>query len=98
MRIFSAIAALSLLAACSDEQEDRAEQAVTVVAQPVNFLADEEVIEAIGTARAARTAEIFPEVSGRVVAVRFGPGSYVRTGQTLVELDARQERLALRLA
>lgn len=98
MRIFSAIAALALLAACSAEREDRGDEAVTVVAQPVNFLADEEVIEAIGTARAARTAEIFPEVSGRVVAVRFGPGSYVRSGQTLVELDARRERLALRLA
>jgi RND family efflux transporter MFP subunit len=30
--------------------------------------------------------------------VRFSPGAFVREGQALVELDARQERLALKLA
>lgn len=98
MRIILAIAAAALLAACSGEENDRQERSVTVVAEPVRFLADEEVVEAVGTARAARTADIYPEVSGQVVAVRISPGSYVRVGQPLLELESRQERLALRLA
>ncbi|MFL0357706.1 efflux RND transporter periplasmic adaptor subunit [Erythrobacter sp. GH1-10] len=86
------------LAACSSEPQSRGERSVTVVAKPVQFVQEERVVEAIGTARAARSAELYPEVSGQVVAVRFKPGSFVRKGQPLVELDARQERLALRLA
>lgn len=94
----SSIAAVLLLAACSSERDERVDRSVTVVAEPVEFIADEEIIEAIGTARAARSAEIFSEVSGRVVAVRFVAGGYVRSGQVLLQLDARQEQLALRLA
>lgn len=98
MRIVTIFAALILLAACSSEREARADRAVTVAVEPVTFLPDEEIVEAIGTARAARSAEIYSEVSGRVVAVRFKPGSFVRSGQVLIELDSRQERLALKLA
>lgn len=98
MRLLLTALAVLATAACSSESEERPERSVTVVAQPANFVAEEQVIEAIGTARAARTAQLFSEVSGRVTAVRFKPGQYVREGQVLVELDARQERLALRLA
>lgn len=98
MRVFSLVLATSLLAACSSEPDAREDNPVAVVAEPVAFLADEEVVEAIGTARAARSAEIFSEVAGRVVAVRLQPGSFVRSGQVLVQLDARQETLALRLS
>lgn len=71
---------------------------MTVVAQPATFLEEQRIVEAIGTARAARSAQLFSEVSGRVTAVRFRPGAYVKQGQVLVELDARAERLALQLA
>ncbi len=98
MRFLGTIAAALLLSACSGDDADFAERSVTVVAEPVEFLPDEEIIEAIGTARAIRSAELYPEVSGQVTAVRFRPGSFVRTGQPLVELDAQAERLALRLA
>lgn len=98
MRRFVATTAFWFLAACSSGGEEKPDKSVTVVAQPVTFLPDEEVIEAIGTARAAKSAELYPEVSGQVVAVRFKPGSFVRAGQVLLSLDARQERLALRLA
>jgi RND family efflux transporter MFP subunit len=69
-----------------------------VVAQPPQFLEEQKVVEAIGTARAIRSAQILPEVSGRVVSVRFGPGAYVSEGQPLIKLDARAEELALKLA
>lgn len=98
MRNLFVIAAAMLMAACSGEAGQRSDRSVTVVAEPVNFLPDETVVEAIGTARAARSAQIYPEVSGQVVAVRFRQGGFVKAGQVLVELDARRERLALRLA
>ena len=94
------LCALSLLAAtaCSSGEGQRGERSVTVVAEPVVFLEEEAVVEAIGTARAARSAELYSEVAGRVTAVRFKPGEFVRAGQVLVQLDNRQERLALQLA
>lgn len=98
MRYILAALFLMALAACSSENDARGERSVSVVAQPVKFLEEERLIEAIGTARAARSAQLFSEVSGRVTAVRFSPGAFVRQGQVLVELDARQERLALQLA
>ena len=98
MRFIGLFVSAVALAACAGGEEPRADREVTVVAEPLRFLSEENVIEAIGTARAARSAQIFPEVSGQVVAVRFRQGGFVRAGQVLVELDARQERLALRLA
>jgi len=98
MRYLSFLAAPMLLAACSAAQERGGERSVTVVAEPVRLLADQDVVEAIGTARAAQSAQIFPEVAGRVAAVRLSPGAFVREGAVLVELDARAERLALKLA
>ena len=98
MRSYLSLAAAASLAACSAADDRSAERAVAVVAEPARFLADEGVLEAVGTARAMRSAEIYAEVSGRVAAVRLASGGFVRSGQVLVELDARQERLALKLA
>jgi RND family efflux transporter MFP subunit len=98
MRFFLSLAAVLLLAACSADEPRGDNRAVAVVAEPVRLLADEDIVEAVGTARAVRSAQIFPEVSGRVAAVRFSPGAFVPQGAVLVELDARAERLALKLA
>ncbi|MDC8755292.1 efflux RND transporter periplasmic adaptor subunit [Erythrobacter sp. sf7] len=92
------MAAVMLLAACSAEQDRGGDRSVAVVAEPVRLLPDEDIVEAVGTARAVRSAQIYPEVSGRIAAVRFSPGAFVRQGAVLVELDARAERLALKLA
>ncbi len=98
MRPFLTALLLLAVTACSSEEGERTERSVSVVAQQPEFVEEEQVIEAIGTARAVRSAELYSEVSGRVTAVRFNPGAYVREGKVLVELDARAERLALRLA
>ena len=98
MRLIAPALLLLAAPACSGEDAERAQHEVSVVAQPAKFLEEEQVVEAIGTARAIRSAQIFSEVSGRVTAVRFTPGAFVRKGQPLVELDARQESLALKLA
>lgn len=84
-----------LLASCSSENEERNEEAVPVVAGDVRFLPEQTQVEAIGTARAVTSAEIYPETAGRVTRVMFSAGDYVRSGQPLLELDARQERLAV---
>lgn len=98
MRFLLSVAAVMLLAACSGDAPRGGERSVAVVAEPARLLADEAVVEAVGTARAVRSAQLFPEVSGRVAAVRFVPGAFVPQGAVLVELDARAERLALKLA
>ncbi|GAA0731980.1 hypothetical protein GCM10009106_13070 [Sphingomonas japonica] len=62
------------------------------------MVAEQAKVEAIGTARAATAADLFPEASGLVTAVRFTAGDYVRSGAPLVQLDDRREQLAVRLA
>ena len=83
------------LTACASDPGERADEAVPVVAEDVRFLPDKVQVEAIGTARAVTSAEIFPESAGRVTRVMFSAGDFVRSGQPLLQLDARQERLAV---
>lgn len=52
-------------------------------------------VEAIGSARAATSAEIYAETAGRVTDVLFTAGDFVRNGQPLLRLDSRQEVLAV---
>ena len=84
-----------LVAACSSGDGERSEEAIPVVAEEVRFLPENVAVEAIGTARAVTSAEIYPETAGRVTRVMFSAGDYVRSGQPLLQLDARQERLAV---
>jgi RND family efflux transporter MFP subunit len=55
-------------------------------------------VEAVGTSRAIRSVVIHPAASGRVVAVNFEPGQFVPAGHVLLELDSRDEKLAVELA
>lgn len=90
--------ALASLAACSASQDQADEQAVTVVADNPQMLSEQLQVEAVGSARAATSADLYPETAGRVVAVRFTAGDYVQRGQPLLVLDSRQQRLAVELA
>lgn len=93
-----AVVGAMFLSGCSPSEEDRVEEPVPVIAQTLRFLPEQTEVEAIGSARAVTSAEIFPESAGRVTRVLFSAGEYVRRGQPLVELDARQERLAVEAA
>ena len=84
-----------LLASCASEEEGRSDEPIPVVAETVQFLPDQTEVEAIGTARAMTSAEIYPESAGRVTRVMFSAGDFVRSGQPLLQLDERQERLAV---
>ena len=93
-----AIVSAILLFGCSPSDEQRENEAVPVVAETLRFLPEQTEVEAIGSARAVTSAEIFPESAGRVTRVLFSAGEYIRQGQPLVELDSRQERLAVEAA
>mgnify|MGYP001824644101 CR=1 FL=1 len=95
------LAAALLLSACSEApapSRPAAAPAVPVIVEPLRFEVATTHVEAVGTSRAVLSAEIHPAVAGEVVSVNFEPGQFVRKGDVLVELDSREERLALQLA
>lgn len=57
-----------------------------------------ERIESVGTARALARATIYPESAGEVERLGFSAGERVEAGDVLVQLEADDERLAVRLA
>lgn len=97
---------VALLSACGDAGEGLGaaagqppvERAIPVVAVPVVLEAEANRIQAVGTSRALNSVELHPEASGEVVEVTFEGGEQVDTGELLVALDARDQRLALELA
>lgn len=99
------LSVISLLAfgGCAEAPDGAAaardvEQPVRVIAEPMRFEPARTRVESVGTSRALQSAEIHPAASGEVVAVNFEPGQYVEQGAVLVELDSRDERLAVQLA
>ncbi|MGB5739390.1 MAG: efflux RND transporter periplasmic adaptor subunit, partial [Woeseia sp.] len=99
---FLPLAASLLLMACTDAPDATAqrplEAAVRVIVEPLQFERAVTRVEAVGTSRALRSAEVYPVAAGEVIAVNFEPGQAVRAGDVLVELDSRQEQLAVKLA
>ena len=99
--LFAGLAALTL-GACSKAPDSssrpQARPAVKVIAEPVRFERAGTRVEAVGTSRAVLSAELHAAASGEVVAVNFEPGQFVKQGEVLVELDSREERLAVNLA
>ncbi len=75
-----------------------ASQAVRVIAEPMRRESARTRVEAVGTSRSLQSAEIHPATAGEVVAVNFAPGQFVNQGEVLVELDSRDEKLAVELA
>lgn len=98
---FCVIAFGALLLGCSDNSETTtksAEQDVEIISHEVEFLNDTNRVEAIGTARAKAFAVIYPKTGGEVIRVNFRAGEFVEAGQTLLQLDSREESLAVQQA
>jgi RND family efflux transporter MFP subunit len=97
--IFVTAAALS---ACSQAPDTQARPAtgpsVRVIAEALQYEHARTRVEAVGTSRARLSAEIYPATSGAVIAVDFEPGQFVSAGDPLIELDRREQQLAVRLA
>lgn len=91
----------SLLLGCTGQDTGKAgskNASRPVITTAVTWENEQTRVEAVGTSRALRSVTLFPEVGGEVVAVHFSAGQKVRAGQTLLELDARDEKLAVDLA
>lgn len=87
--------------ACQQEQESgseqpaRAERSVRIIPHQIAYSTDTVRVEAVGTARARASATIQAEVSGEVTEVTFTAGDKVKSGEVLVRLESRAERLAV---
>ncbi|MFK7958770.1 MAG: efflux RND transporter periplasmic adaptor subunit [Lysobacterales bacterium] len=55
-------------------------------------------LEVVGTSRARRSVDLYPEADGEVVAVNIEAGQPIAAGDVLLELDQRDQRLLLDLA
>lgn len=88
------------MSACGEEAPTSETETppVRVVARDVAYERATRRIEVVGTARARRSATLYPETSGQVTEVLFEGGDYVEAGDALLRLDAREEQLAVRLA
>lgn len=64
----------------------------SVVATVVKPTEVPDALEAVGSIRAVREVMLAAETPGRVTAIRFGNGQYVRSGTTLVQLYDGPER------
>ena len=98
----SVLMTLITMAACSeatvDSQPRPDEVAVRVIVEPLQFEPVRTHVEAVGTSRALRSVDVYPATSGEVIAVDFEPGQFVRAGDKLIELDRREQELAVELA
>lgn len=99
--VLFAASAVLLISACSEAPAPSrlaGSPAVPVIAEPLRYENANTRVEAIGTSRAVLSAELHPAASGEVVAVNFEPGQVVQEGDILVQLDSREEGLAVELA
>ncbi len=62
-------------------------QTVTVTMAPVA-----QSSEYVATIKSRRSTEVLPQVSGQLTDIRVNSGDAVKTGQLLMEIDARQQR------
>jgi RND family efflux transporter MFP subunit len=69
-----------------------------VITETVKLTGNDRVFEAIGTGRARLSVQVFPASAGEVTAVHFRAGQRVQKGDVLVQLDDREQKLAVRLA
>lgn len=102
LALAAAILCAPLLSACSEDQAAEAvaqrDREVRVIVAPLELNEERTRVEAVGTSRAVQSIAIHPAVAGEVVAVNFEPGQKVEQGHVLIELDQRDEKLAVDLA
>ncbi len=96
--------AAGVLAACSDTSSSGAPRygaqnaGVAVLTQPAALSDLRETLTSVGTARALKSVSVYAETSGRVTAVNIDADSAVQAGDLLLQLDDRDETLAVELA
>ena len=91
------LAAVLGLSSCSTEQQEKVPAAETV--RDVSVLALKQanipdVLEAVGTVRAAQTSDLASQMMGNIVEIRVHEGDRVHPGQVLAAIDDSQPRAA----
>lgn len=71
---------------------------VPVIVAKVGEAVNDEVISAVGTARARRSIMVHPETDGVLVALPPKPGDRVKTGQIIAQLNPTKADLAVEIA
>lgn len=71
---------------------------VKVITQPVVETNSSKMFETIGTGKARLSVNLYPQVIGEVTSVNFKAQHKVKAGEVLVDLDNREQKLAVRLA
>lgn len=104
-KLFRTVFAIAIFAAamtsCSSEKKQSAaapesESGVALLAVETGTVTDS--VEAVGTVRAAETAQLSAQMMGNVVAVNVREGDRVKRGQVVVVLDESQPRAGLERA
>jgi biotin carboxyl carrier protein len=80
------------------EGEQPGPAAAPVIVVAARYESSAAVVDAVGTGVALKAVTLHPEVAGEVVEILFGAGDYVEQDTPLLELDARDEQLAVDLA
>lgn len=102
----AAIAIVLAMAGCEDDRNtdqnatrfSGQSSGAPVLTAPVLLTNLNERLTSVGTARALKSVVIYSENAGRVTAVDIKADSLVAEAQTLLQLDDRDERLAVELA
>ncbi|HYI10918.1 MAG TPA: efflux RND transporter periplasmic adaptor subunit [Thermoanaerobaculia bacterium] len=96
---FALLASAGLAAGCKDTEAAKAPPPPPSVVVAAAVQQDEPILrEWIGTTEGDVNAEIRPKVDGYLLRRVYAEGSFVRQGQTLFEIDARQAQASLRQA
>jgi membrane fusion protein (multidrug efflux system) len=96
--------ALCSLVACGDNKPStqgwsgRTGKPTSVVTERSRIEPLRDELKAVGTARAQQSVTLYSESAGVVTQVRFNPDATVNQGEVLLQLDAREEQLAVDLA
>ncbi|MEP4890622.1 MAG: efflux RND transporter periplasmic adaptor subunit [Aliiglaciecola sp.] len=69
-----------------------------VIVDSVHLDTQKSSVEAVGSAEAVKSVDIFPATADKVVSINFVPGQKVTKGQVLLELDSRRQKAALQRA
>src|SRR5690606_17375092 len=79
----------------ADAQSRGADKPVMVVAKPLPFETEQPRVEAVGTAEAFKSVDLYPAAADKVTRVNFVPGQLVHKNDVLIELDARRQKAAV---
>ena len=102
--LWGGMASLLLVSGCGEDEQTAGPRfggqggGVPVLTEPVQLTDLEETLTSVGTARALKSVTVYAETTGRVTAVAIEADGKVAAGDLLLQLDDRDEQLAVELA